>query len=197
MTKVDALVEGHLDAAVAARVLEHAGCVLGTVYGIKGIGYIRNKVQQFNEGLDETPLLTMVDYRDVRPASKCPAQVVQLWVPSRKPNHLFRCVVREMEAWLIGDREGLANFLGVSPARFELAPEKIRSPKNFLLDAISNSRRKRLVQEMVRTSGSTLVEGPMYTAELTRFVHTEWDLTRAEANCPSLQSCVRRISEIG
>ena len=196
MTTVDALVEGHLDAAVAARVLERAGCVLGTVYGIKGIGYIRNKVQQFNEGLDETPLLTMVDFRDIKPVPKCPGQVVQIWVSGRKPNHLFRCVVREMEAWLIGDGEGLAKFLGVAQARFDLAPEKIRSPKTFLLDIISHSRRKSLAREMVRTSGNTLVEGPMYTAELTRFVHTEWNLVRAEANCPSLQSCVRRISEI-
>ena len=47
---------------------------------------------------------------------------------------LFRIAVREVEAWLIADREALAGFLKIKIMHVPYKPEELVDPKRVLLE---------------------------------------------------------------
>ena len=42
---------------------------------------------------------------------------------------IFRIAVREVESWIIADKEGIAEFLNVAVANFTDLPDNISDPK--------------------------------------------------------------------
>lgn len=46
---------------------------------------------------------------------------------------IFRIAVREVESWIIADKEGIAEFLNVAVANFTDLPDNISDPKQFIL----------------------------------------------------------------
>jgi hypothetical protein len=146
---VDVLVEGVLDATVAERVLSHCGLVCGYVFGRKGVGYIKENARRFNNAIDDRPLLVLVDFMDTK--MRCPAAVMPEWIDHPSPRLVFRCVVREVESWLMADSDGLAEFLGISPKHLRTDPETIADPKRRLLEIAANSKSKKLTELYVST----------------------------------------------
>ena len=120
MPTINALVEGDLDEAVATRVTGHD---MGLVYGRRGIGYVREKVTAFNRSAHQIAYLTMVDLMDTR--LPCAPQICHAWLPHPNRKMLFRVVVREVESWLLADREGIADFLSVPLNRIPNDPEQL------------------------------------------------------------------------
>jgi hypothetical protein len=51
------------------------------------------------------------------------------WLPSIAPQMCFRTGVKEVEAWLIADRERLADFLRIPVSNVPMAPDSIEDPK--------------------------------------------------------------------
>ena len=109
------------------------------VYGFPnishGYGNIKKKVQSFLEMAKQSYVLLVTDLD----TADCPPSLIRNWLgkdpqealdlPSRL---LFRVAVREVEAWLLADRDGLARFLGISVANFFLDPEALSDPKQHL-----------------------------------------------------------------
>jgi len=67
------LVEGNLDEAVVIRIIEATGHIPGACYGKKGSGYIRNKIQSFNQTARSIYYLALIDFMDTR--LSCPPEV--------------------------------------------------------------------------------------------------------------------------
>jgi hypothetical protein len=180
-----------MDEAAAFRLITAVGHSPGVCYGKKGCGYIQKKIQGFNRSARSTCYLTLVDLMDTE--FSCPPDVLAGWVPHLDPNMLFRVVVRELESWLLADRQNIADFLSVSLIRIPENPEEIRDPKRELVDIARRSRNPRVRRSLVPDFGSTAQVGKLYVSEMNTFINTQWDPQIARRMAPSLDSCLSKL----
>lgn len=195
MIVVNALVEGRMDEAVAKRIIEAAGHLPGTVYGRKGVDYLKEKLQGFNKASEGTHYLVLVDLMDTK--LSCPPKVVALWLPNRSSSMLFRIVVREVESWILADRENIASFLKISITRVPSRPEEIPDPKRALVNLARKSKSVRLRSALIPDKKSTAQVGKLYTSEMTRFIENRWEIESARRNAPSLDRCLKKLKLLG
>lgn len=103
-------VEDDLSEAVLRKILSTSGrpYAVGTCYLGRGFGYLRKTIHGFNNAAKGTPYLVLTDLDQ----AECPPNLIGAWlqVPIHA-NLVFRVAVREVEAWLLADRAGLARFL--------------------------------------------------------------------------------------
>jgi hypothetical protein len=195
MAIIHALVEGNLDEAVVFKAIRVTGHTLGTCYGKRGSGYIKSKIRSFNLSARSTYYLALIDFMDT--ALSCPPEVITNWLPNRQPKMLFRVVVREIESWLLADRDNLAEFLKVRVNRIPTNPEQVYDPKLELINlarrSISSSIRSALVPEI----GATAQVGRLYNSEMRIFIDTLWDIHAARTLAPSLDRCLRILESLG
>lgn len=191
MPTINAIVEGDLDEAVAVRLIAEAGHEPGLVYGRRGIGYVREKISAFNRSARQIAYLTLVDLMDTRIA--CAPEVRRQWVPHPNVGMLFRVAVREIESWLLADRQGIAQYLSVPITRIPANPEALPDPKQSLVNIARRSRSRRLRQSVVPAAGSSAQTGRLYVAELKQFVQDAWSVPNAATNSPSLARCFHRL----
>lgn len=194
MPIINLLVEGNLDEAVAIKIIEATGHTAGVCYGKRGSGYIARKVQSFNQTARSIYYLTLIDFMDTH--LLCPAEVVARWVPHRQPKMLFRVVVRELESWLLADRNNLAIFLNVGVNRIPNNPEKVSDPKREVINLARRSRSKRIYSALVPEIGSTATVGKLYDSEMRIFINKQWDVQSARNNAQSLDKCLRALESL-
>jgi hypothetical protein len=189
-----ALVEGDLDATVARRVIAHAGGVTGTVYGKKGVNYIKNRIDSFNESARGIPILTLVDLMDTD--FGCPVEARDAWLPNRNEGMILRFVVREIESWLLADRSGMARFLRIRRSAVSYHPENLVDPKRTLVELARTSHSASLRKDLVPNDPSQNAQGKGYTSRVQDFVRKTWDIEAAAENAGSLRRCIRSVRDI-
>jgi len=194
MPIVNPLVEGTLDEAVAIKIINATGHTAGVCYGKRGSGYIQRKIQSFNQTARSIYYLTLVDFMDT--GHSCPPDVVAQWLPRAEPGMLFRVVVRELESWLLADRENFADFLGISITKLPDQPEQINDPKHQLVNLARRSRKSQIRSALVPESDSTAQVGRLYNSEMRVFVQSSWDIEAARRNAPSLDKCLERLDAL-
>jgi hypothetical protein len=94
--------------------------------------------------------------------------------------------VREVESWLLADRGGFSQFLGISDLLVPAQPDLIADPKQTLIELARRSRRGALKTAIVPREGSTAFQGPDYNSCLGDFVRNRWDSNSARGRSPSL-----------
>jgi hypothetical protein len=181
---INPLVEGDIDAAIAMKVIQHAGHDSGIVYGRRGIGYIEKKLPGFNRSARGNRYLALVDLMDTKIA--CSPDVVRAWLPHPEAGMVFRVVEREIESWLMADVNSMADFLGVPPARFQQLPDAIPDPKQYMVNLARQSRRRTVRTALVPDPRSSSPVGALYNVELSAYVQAHWSPQRARALSPSL-----------
>lgn len=194
MAIINYIVEGEIDEIIALRIINNLGHEIGTGFGKKGVGYIQNKIQNFNQTAHNIIYLVLVDFMDTK--LECPPQIVSNWLPHRKQLMLLRVVVREIESWILADRENLAEFLNVNIEIIPTKPENEPDPKRKLINIARKSRTKKIRDALVPDQNSTAQVGKLYTSEMKRFVSEFWNIDTARKNSPSLNKCIIRLSEI-
>lgn len=192
---VSGVVEGLVDEVVLRRVVTHAGATTGSVYGRNGKAAVRQRIAGYNQAANHAPWMVMIDLNH---EASCPPELLTAWLPNPARWMCFRVAVREIEAWLIGDREHLAAFLGVNISRVPLDPEKLDDPKGEMVKLAKASRRKDVRNDMVPRHGSGRIVGPAYTSRLIEFVSDTraWRPVVAAKNCDSLARCLRGLRRL-
>lgn len=194
MALIHMIVEGDLDEAVANRLIVATGHELGTCYPKKGFSYIQSKIPEFNKTAVTINYLALVDFMDT--SQPCPGAVVTNWLPHRQPKMMLRVVVREIESWILADRENIARFLEADLSKVPAKPEAIEDPKQTLINLARAYASKQIREALVPRQGSTATEGPLYNAELLRFIYRHWDIAQARRNAPSLERCYQRLKTL-
>jgi hypothetical protein len=110
--RVNVLVEGIQDEAVAKKLLMHMGLEVGTIYGRSGKSHLLKHTNAYNKAAHILPWFVLVD---LDMDAQCPSQALTQWLPDPAAKMRFRIAVRSVEAWLLADRESIAKFLAVSP----------------------------------------------------------------------------------
>lgn len=190
---ISAAVEGILDEAVFRRMVEDLEAMPGTVYGKLGKSFLLEKLQAYNRAARFSPWVILVDLdhdHDCAPPFK------KSCLPNPAPFMCFRIAVREIESWLLADRERMAKFLGVNIHRIPHNPEELDSPKSAVVDLARRSRRRDVRENMVPRPGSGRKIGPAYTSVLIEFAGDAkegWRPHVAARESDSLNRCLHRL----
>jgi hypothetical protein len=108
----------------------------------------------------------------------------------------LRVVVREVESWLLADREGLARFLGVAQTLIPKDPESLPDPKAAMISLARRSRRREVRDDMVPRPGSGRPIGPAYPARLIEFAANVWTPETAADRSDSLKRALRCLTRL-
>lgn len=192
--RINALVEGPVDESVVERVLRSTGHELADCWGKQGSAFIRDHVQQYATAARTAPLLVVVDQMDTR--LECPPQVAAAWLPHRPPGLVFCVAVREVESWLLADRNGVAELLRIRVGRIPKRPDEIDDPKRCLVALARQSRSSTVKRMFVPAANSTAQVGRLYTTGVQEFASSRWSIDDARRLSPSLNRCVERLSAI-
>ncbi len=187
-------VEDELSNVVARKVLTAVGrySVVAT-YGRQGNTFLKKKLKAYNSAAAHGVWLVMTDLDQ----ALCPPSLIVEWFgkTKRDSNLLFAVVVREVEAWLLADREGFARFGGMRVASIPLKPEQIQNPKEELIRLMRLSRKRELREDIVPAEGTGRRQGFNYNGTLSLYVRDFWSLPIAQANSASLDRLVRMLRE--
>lgn len=190
---INLVFEDDLSGFVLRRIIRKFGGKFqeGYSYNGNGFGYIKSKINGFNQASVVTPFLVLTDLDN----GICPSKLIGAWFkgPMHK-NMLFRIAVKEVEAWLMADREGLSTFFGISRTLVPSSPESINDPKNTLISLARRSR-KRVIREDIVPINETASIGPNYNGRLMQFVFGSWDLDNAMGNSRSLTKAIKKLED--
>ena len=187
--------------AVAREIVKHRGSVIldrpdqEDENDPKRLSNLDRQIDGYNRAAQHSGWLVL---RDLDRAEWAPALARQL-LPAPAEHICFRIAVREVEAWLLADRDGIAGFLGISHARIPPMPEQLPDPKSSLVAAARRSRSRTVRDDLVPPPGSGRSVGPGYVAMITEFVDERWDPEAARTHSPSLDRimrCLQSFSEL-
>jgi hypothetical protein len=189
---INIAVEDVLSDAVARRLIQNSSLhyAIGRSYFKNGSGYLKNKISGFNAAALHTPFLIITDLDDF----ECPNALINAWlnVP-RSSGLLFRIAVKEIETWIIADREHLSRYFGVSINLLPRDTESIEDPKRFLVQLANRSKYSALKRDLSPISPAYNIIGPNYNSRMIEFTNTKWDPSRARNNSESLDRAMRCI----
>lgn len=185
--------EDELSCAVMQRLIETSGrpFLACRILNTRGNDQLKKNMVKFKAASRVVPHIVLTDL-DHHP---CPPVLIEQWQAKvLPPSMLFRVAVREVEAWLLADRQGLAQFLDIALNKLPHEPEAEPDPKRTLINLARKSRKRRLAQELVPETGSAARIGPLYNARMREFVRNTWNVQRACDIAPSLARTVSRLS---
>lgn len=192
-TPINLAVEDMLSEQMLRALLKQCGrdYEVGAVYRKGGYGYLKTKLSGFNQAAKGMPYLMLTDL-DYQP---CATQLIEQWFScelkdySKRRNHnfLFFIAVREVEAWLLADRESFASFFKIKVDQIPLRSDQIADPKKELIDLVRKTKNRRLREDVVPRENSLISIGPDYNGRLTEFLLNQWRLDVAASNSPSLR----------
>ena len=180
--------------AVGRKLVAEQSCLSvynGAGENARGFSNLKKKTPAFNQmGKSGLPVLMLTDLD----TASCPSGIINDWL-GRKPSRgfLFRICVREVEAWLLADREAMAAFLGIKADHVPALPELLPDPKATLIKLAQKASRK--IRVGMTPQGSAPI-GPEYNDLLSGFIAESWSIERAAERAPSLARARHRIAEL-
>lgn len=193
MMPVNILVEGWTDEPVAKKLLKHVGLEIGVVYGRKGKPYLLQRSPIYNKAAHFAPWFVLLDLDADTP---CVSQAIAQWLPNPANGMRFRVAVQSVEAWLMADRESMADFLSVAPSKIQHAIELDINPKQTLINIARTSRDRSTREAIVPRQDSGAKVGPLYAAQLTEFTEKYWRPQVAQEHSDSLRRCINALSTL-
>ena len=163
------VVEDELSEAVLRRIIRdfRKDWVIGPVYGRQGNNYLFKHVQAFNKAAQGIPHVLLTDLDDV----DCPPTLVNRLFHPNEIRYLIFCIAtREVESWIMADREGFARYLGIGRSLIPSDIETINMPRETLIGLAKRSRNRSIRDDIVPKVGSTAKKGRGYNSALSSFV---------------------------
>lgn len=191
MIYVSLVYEDDLSEIVMTKLLGHfkGKFVIHNTWPGYGFGYLRNKIHGFNQASAVSPFFMLTDLDNY----PCPPELINDWIKiPLNPNFIFRIAVKEVEAWLLADIEGLSGFFRVSRSIFPNHPEEIFDPKQMLINLANRSRIRRIREEIVPADANAKI-GPNYNGCLSDFVLNHWNIANAMKLSRSLEKAFKKL----
>ena len=195
MAQVALATEDALSEAIGQRLVDETTGPLTISMFLRrnGFGYLKSKIRNFCELARRMPVLLITDLDN----EQCPMTLIGAWSRHEVlPDQLiFRVAVRQIESWLLADREGLASFLKVSVQRLPGNPDGLTDAKRFLLQLASRAPRQ-IRDELVADRNAMAAQGLGYNALLSSFVRSRWNPSSAASRSDSLARARTRLTEV-
>lgn len=197
MTDIFLATEDELSEEVCLRLVRDTGSGLnvGTKIRKGGNGYLKSRINSFFQIANREPILLLTDLD----SAACPSALINNWIGNNPvpPKLLFRVAVREVEAWLLADHEGLRTFLKFRNRSLSLPrqPDHLPDPKQELL-RVSTRASRDLRIDILPKPGSHSLQGLGYNRRFSEFVRTIWSPNNAANRSPSLCRARQRLTEL-
>jgi len=158
-----------------------------SVSGKCGNLFIKNNVRAFNEASKYLPHIVLTDLdRGI-----CAPQLKQEWIDFEvHKNMLFRIAEKEIDAWILSDREAFASWMSVSVKKIPINTQEIEDPKQFIINLARKSRKKEMKDIIPQ---GTATQGPGYNILLQKFIIERWNAENAANNNTSLKKAIERL----
>ncbi len=186
------IAEGSPDIQLCIKLLNNYNLPIGDQRICRGKTNLDRKLFSYNQAAKHSPWFVL---RDMDTDADCAPTLINELVPYVSQLMCFRIAVRELEAWVLGDAERIADFLGVSNKKIPLNPESLTDPKSQLINLARKSKKKEIREGMVPREGSGGLEGPEYTSMLSQFIMTNWRPDIAAQRCDSLRRCIDALNK--
>ena len=186
---VDLLVEDVLSEAAATRAVaaSMSPLVVGVTHGKQGFGYIKKRIAAFNRAALGSPYFALTDLDE----APCAPGLIQDWLPETpSPNLLFRVAGREVESWLLADRDRFASFIGRPSSQLPPDADAEPDPKAKIISLARRSSKRRIREGVPPRPGTSARIGPAYNDILTQFVYDQWEPREAVNRSDSLKRCI-------
>ncbi|MBT4483661.1 MAG: hypothetical protein HOC71_08290 [Candidatus Latescibacteria bacterium] len=183
--------EDILSIEVAKKLLEENGhFIVINERNTQGSGDLKKNIRAYHKMAYHGILSIVITDLD---KGNCAPELIHDWL-GMEPHikFLFRVAVKEIEAWLLADRKGIAKFLGVRINKITHYPEELDDPKLELIN-LARSGKKLIKEELIPSQGSTAQIGEGYNATLTKFIHSFWNTDRARECSRSLCRTIKKI----
>ena len=160
-----------------------------SVSGKCGNMYIKENLKTFNVASQYLPHVVITDLDQ----KTCAPQLIRDWINfDIHKKMLFRIAEKEIDAWLLSDRESFAKLMNIPVNKIPLNTQEIADPKQYIINLARKSR-KRIIKDII--PAGTGRQGPAYNIVLQRFVYEQWSAEKA-ANCnESLRKTIDRLKE--
>ena len=158
----------------------------------RGSGYIQTKVNAFNNAAANKNILILTDLDQQDCA---PTFINNLLVRHKEDKLFLRIAVREVESWLLADRENFAKYISISPTIINSNPDELDDPKEHLF-TLSRRSKKRIIREGIPPIDKTARMGAEYNPLLIKFVQDYWDLKKAMNRSDSLWRFVMQFDNM-
>lgn len=195
---VDLAAEGPTDLAVMRRLLVEAGLDEGEVFWGEGRNTgkqgMTSRLQGWVAGAAVGRRIFVL--RDLDHDAPCAGALRAALPPHDAPGLLLRVAVRQVEAWLIADRDRLAQALHVDPQRLPADPEAHPDPKQAIMEAAARSRSRAIKRGLPPRPGSGLRHGDDYAETLIGFARSTWSPRAAALRSDSLRRALLRLAEM-
>lgn len=194
--EISAAVEGLIDEAVVKRLVIEVGAMVGPIYGKQGKKPLRAAINGYNKAARHRPWIVLVDLDQ---DADCAPNLCRAWISEKSPKLCFRVAVREVEAWLLADRQSIARFLSVPVSRVPTDPESEINPKQTMVNLAAKSKRSSIREDMIPRPGSGRSVGPAYTSRLVEFIQSPeplWRPNHAANHSQSLQRCMQCLEQL-
>lgn len=181
---VIAVFEGDTDLPVVRKLAGDAGLPISVPIDCGGKSQLDAELFRYNQAAKGSPWFILRDLDDDAP---CAGDFLHRREFRPTAWMCFRIAVRELEAWLLADTEGVAEFFKVSPSQIPLDPDREADPTQSLVNLVRRSRSSALRKAMIPKPGGHAAVGPLYEAKIIEFGELHWDLDRACQRSESLR----------
>jgi hypothetical protein len=187
--KLAVVYEGDTDLPFVRKLALQAEFDVGLALDMSGKGRLDKEFNGFNDAAQGSPWLVL---RDLDDDAACAPDFLRTkgWAAAEWMS--VRLAVREVESWLLADREGVASFFGVRKSDLPMDTDALPDPTKALVDLCRRSRKPGMRRAMVPDSGRVTV-GRLYEAMVIEFGSEVWDVSRAAAHSESLRRAVRNL----
>jgi hypothetical protein len=188
-------VEGDTDEPFARALVESAGRSVDHVVVLNGHGQIDRRLRRWCLPSNRRPMLVLRDF-DPALGATCPAELIANLIGDIEPSPttLVRMPVREMEAWMLADREAASSFFQTPILNFPTSPDDDPDPKRTLVDLCRKSSSPDIRDGMVPDPGAGRAVGRRFTGLVLEFGRQYWNPERAAAVSPSLAKALVALS---
>jgi hypothetical protein len=181
---VIAVFEGDTDLPVVRKLTRDAGLSISVPIDCGGKSQLDAELSGYNQAAKGSPWFVLRDLDDDAP---CAGALLRQREFQPASWMCLRIAVRELEAWLLADAEGVVEFFKVAPSQIPLDPDGEADPTRSLVDLVRRSRSSSLRKAMVPKPGGHAAVGPLYEAKIIEFGELHWDLDRACRRSESLR----------
>lgn len=165
--------------------------VVGNSYGKRGNGYLKSNIEGFNLASRGTPFIVLTDLDDYT----CAPELISDWLKVPKHNNMiFRVANREVESWILADKNSLSKYLGIKSVLIPQNVDSVKDPKAFLISLANKSRYAVIKRDIVPPKHSSRKVGPGYNSRIIEFVLTLWNPLNAKNHSDSLNRAINSLN---
>lgn len=188
------VVEGDTDLPVARKLAKDAGLDVSLEIDCGGKHQLDLNLDGYNGSAKGSPWFVL---RDLDHDGACAKEWLDAQSFKAQKWMCFRIAVRELESWLLADKQAFAAFFDIRESLIPDDPDAEADPTISIVQLSQKSQTAAIRRAMAPAPGAVVTVGPLYEAKLIEFGNSKWSLARATRRSESLRRARAALQRLG